>query len=221
METGEFIAQRIRELRTDKLRISGTELGQLLNPRISGKTISSWETCRTKPNADALIQLSHIFEVPISYFYPPSLSTENGFSSEVAYVSTPLFGTIAAGKPLAIIPVEDTHPIPIEMYQKYPHAFLLRVEGESMNNVLLDGALAFVDPTQTDPVDEAVYAFCVNDEDATIKRVKKLAHGFQMSPDSKDPTFKPVVYDNQDETPDNITIIGRVVWMMFPFDWTL
>lgn len=221
METREFIAQRIRDLRNNKLHISGAELGQLLDPPISGKTISSWERCRTQPTADALIQLSHIFEVPISYFYPPSLSNENGFSSEVAYVDVPLYGSIAAGKPLAIIPVEDTHPIPIEMHQKFPQAFLLRVEGESMNNVLPDGALAFIDPDQTDPVDEAVYAFCVNDDDATIKRVKKLAHGFQMSPDSKDPTFKPIVYDDHNETPDDITIIGRVVWMMFPFDWTL
>lgn len=221
METREFIAQRIKELRTKKLNISGTGLGRLLVPPISGKTISSWETCRTQPDAEALIQLSKIFEVPISYFYPPSLSNESGFSSEVAYVDVPFFGSVAAGKPLAMIPIEDTHPIPIEMHQRYPQAFLLRVEGESMNNILPDGAFAFVDPTQTEPIDEAIYAFCVNDENATIKRVRKLAYGFEMIPDSKDPTFKPVIYDIQNEMPDNITIIGRVVWMMLPFDWTL
>ena len=221
MEAREFIALRIKELRTKKLAISGAKLGELLVPPISGKTVSSWERCRTQPDAEALIQLSQIFSVPISYFYPPSLSNGNDFSSEIAYNDVPLYGSIAAGKPLAIIPIENTHPIPIEMHKKYPEAFLLRVEGESMNKILPNGALALVDPKQTDPIDEAVYAFCVNNDDATIKRVRKLAYGFEMLPDSDDPTFKPVVYDKQNETPDNITIIGRVVWMMPPFDWTL
>ncbi|MGI6106041.1 MAG: LexA family protein [Raoultibacter sp.] len=221
MNTKEFIGQRISYLRTKKLKISGNELGRLLEPNISGKTISSWETGRTSPDHASLIQLSAIFDVPITEFYPLDPLAEYGFSSEVAYVNTPLFGSIAAGKPLAVIPVEDTHPIPLEMHQKYPNAFLLRVEGESMNKVLPNKSFALIDPDQIDPANEAVYAFCINDQDATIKRVRKLPDGFEMIPDSHDSSFKPISYSSQQETPDNITIIGRVVWMMLPFDWVL
>lgn len=219
MTTKHFIAKRIKELRTKKLNLTAEKLGNLLTPPRSSKTISSWETARTQPDSDTLLQLSTIFEVPIESLYPPHPS--QGFTTEGAYIDIPLYGSIAAGKPLAIIPVEDTHPIPIEMHRKHPQGFLLKVEGESMNNVLPHGSYALIDPNKTTPQDNNAYALCINDDNATIKRVKQLENGCELIPDSKDPTFKPSIYDRNKETPDKITIIGQVVWMMLPFDWEI
>lgn len=219
MDTRDFIAKRIKELRTKKLGITADKLGKLLKPSRSGKTISSWETGRTQPDSDTLLQLSAIFAVPIESLYPPKPS--QGFTSEGSYIDVPLYGSIAAGKPLAIIPVEDTHPIPAEMHRKFPQGFLLKVEGESMNNVLPHGSYALIDPSSTTLQNNGAYALCINGNDATIKRIKQLESGCELIPDSKDPTFKSNIYDYSKEDPDEITIIGQVVWMMLPFDWEI
>ncbi len=221
METRAYVISRIKELRKEKLGISAEELGSMLKPSLGGKAISSWETGRTGPSFDRLAQLSVIFEVPIGTFFPKEFSEIGVTADENPYTDVALYGSIAAGRPLAMIPVENTLPLPKELHKKYPQGFLLRVEGESMNKVLPNGSYALIDPEQKTPVNNAAYAFCVNQEDATIKRIKKLAHGYELLPDSNDPTLKPTVFDFNDTDPQEIIIIGRVVWMMLPFDWEI
>lgn len=135
------------------------------------------------------------------------------------FYDCPLYGSIAAGTPIEMVEVEDTFPIPSEMHRRYPDAFLLKVEGESMNRVLPNGCMALVDPCDTVEHDGEPYAVCVNGYNATIKRVRALANGFELDPDSIDPTYKPVVYDYGVEGTETITVIGRVVWYCVPFDW--
>lgn len=136
-----------------------------------------------------------------------------------SFYDCPLYGSIAAGTPIEMVEVEDTFPIPSEMHRRYPEAFLLRVEGESMNRVLPNGCMALVDPCEAMERDGEPYAVCVNGYDATIKRVRTLANGFELDPDSTDPTYKPTIYDYGVEGTETITVIGRVVWYCVPFDW--
>lgn len=143
-------------------------------------------------------------------------------SNRDIFVSIPLYGAIAAGTPMEMIPVDDFHPIPSRIKEKYPDAFLLRVEGDSMNRVLPNGSYALVAPGRKEPViDNHAYAVCVNGYDATIKRVKKLANGIELIPDSIDPTYKPKVYDYGLEETETITIIGEIVWYTIPFDFQI
>ena len=130
-----------------------------------------------------------------------------------------LYGSIAAGTPIEMIEVDDTHPIPVEVHQMYPDAFLLKVKGESMNRVIPNGCYVLVEPCDVVDRDMEPYAVCVNGYDATVKRVRALANGFELVPDSTDPTFKPAVYDYGEPGTEVITVIGRVVWYTLPFDW--
>lgn len=134
------------------------------------------------------------------------------------FVDVPLYGSIAAGTPVEMEAVEGFIAIPDRMHRRYPDAFLLAVQGESMNRRLPNGSYALVNPT-SDVVDGRVYAVCVNGYDATIKRVRILNNGFELVPDSTDPTFRPKVYDYGEEGTDTITIIGEVVWCVFPYDY--
>lgn len=90
-----------------------------------------------------------------------------------------------------------------------------------MNRVLPNGCYALVDPDDREPVDNQAYAVCVNGYSATVKRVRRLANGFELVPDSTDPTYRPMVYDYGVEGTDEITVIGRVFWYTLPFDWTI
>lgn len=134
-------------------------------------------------------------------------------------VDVPLYGAIAAGTPIEMTPVENTQPIPAKVHELHPNAFLLKVEGNSMNRVLPNGSYALIDPCKTVERDGAPYAVCVNGYDATIKRVRKLNNGFQLVPDSTDPTYEAKTYNYNEPETQTITVIGCVVYYVLPFDW--
>lgn len=135
------------------------------------------------------------------------------------FVDVPLLGSIAAGTPMEMVETEDTHPVPTKVMEQYPDAKLLKVKGSSMNRVLPDGCYALIDPCEEIERDNQPHAVCVNGYDATIKRVHKLANGFELVPDSTDPTFKPKIYDYGEPDTETVTVIGRVVYYVLPFDW--
>jgi repressor LexA len=89
-----------------------------------------------------------------------------------------------------------------------------------MNRVLPNHSYAYVNPTQ-EIISNKVYAVNVNGYDATIKRVRKLNNGFELVPDSTDPTFTPTVYDFGKPETENVRIIGRVVYYVLPLDFEI
>lgn len=143
-----------------------------------------------------------------------------GETERDAWVSIPLYGAIAAGQPIEMQSVENTFVIPAEMADRYPNSFLLKVIGESMNRVIPNGAYALINPKKS-TVDGKAYAVCVNGYDATIKRVRTLANGIELYPDSTDPTIKPMVFDYDDPDAETVTVIGEVVWYVVPFDYQI
>lgn len=136
------------------------------------------------------------------------------------WASVPLYGSIAAGTPIEMMSVDDTFVIPREIEARYPKSFLLKVVGESMNRVIPNGSYALINPTKQ-TVDGKAYAVCVNGFDATIKRVRTLANGIELRPDSTDPTIKPMVFDYADPDVETVTVIGEVVWYVVPFDYEI
>ena len=136
------------------------------------------------------------------------------------YIDVPLYGCIAAGVPIDMSPIDDYFPVPRPVAERYPDGFLLKVVGESMNRKLPNGTYAYIAPTD-DVQDNKAYAVCVNGDAATIKRVRKLANGCELIPDSTDPTFKPELYDFGEEGTPSVTPIGRVVYFVIPFDYEI
>lgn len=179
------------------------------------QTIQRYESGARDIKSSVLIKLSAVLDVTISYL----LGLENASIPNNSTVDVPSYGAIAAGTPIEMVEVEDTQPVPVKVHNRFPNAFLLKVEGESMNRILPNGSYALVDPDQKEPISGKPYAVCVNGYDATIKRVVKLSNGFELTPDSTDPTFRPTVYDYNEPGTDPVTIIGRVVYYVLPFDW--
>lgn len=188
---------------------------------VSINTYRNWEQLKNSPKADTLRKIADYLSVPIDdLVLADSQSAAPDQSARMSYIS--IYGRIAAGTPLDMDSMDGRAPIPYEVMRKHPHAFLLKVDGESMSNVLPNGCFALVDPDRkTDIINGNAYAVCVNGYAATIKRVVKLANGFELAPDSKDPTYKPMVYDYGVEGTETITVIGEVVWYTLPFDFVI
>ena len=212
MDIRSIMARQLKAFRA-KSGKSAKEVGEAVGK--SEKTIYAWEVGRGQPDADELIALCRIYGANISDFYSESTLSEDG----TAFSDVPLYGSIAAGTPIEMIAVDDYHPIPAPMHDRYPDAFLLRVSGESMNHILPNGSYALIDPCEEVVKDNDPYAVCINGYDATIKRVKKLENGFQLVPDSTDPTFPVQTFNYNEPGTDEITVIGKVVWHVIPFDW--
>lgn len=179
------------------------------------QTIQRYESGSRDIKSSVLIKLSAVLGVTISYL----LGMENTSIPNNDMVEVPLYGAIAAGTPIEMIPVENSQPVPSEVRRRHPSAFLLKVEGDSMNRILPNGCYALVDPCSAVEHNGAPYAVCVNGYDATIKRVNKLNNGFELAPDSNDPTYSKQVFNYNEPGTQTITVIGEVVYFVLPFDW--
>lgn len=217
-----YIGNNIYALRIDK-GLSQEQLAAAAG--VSQTAVSSWEVGGSIPRTKNLQTLLATF---------PDLSLDDILSDETGYakkalrrdaasslVEVPLYGSISAGKPVEMLAHDDTYAIPRSVRAKHPHAFLLKVTGESMNRCLPNGTYALVDPI-ADLIDGKIYAVCIGSSNATIKRVRRRGmHGIELAPDSYDPSFISAVFDRDSETTDTVTIIGRVVWYCLPPDFDL
>ncbi len=183
-------------------------------------TIQRYESGARKIRADEIKTLADLLGVSVPFLMgvsddPTPIEVLNDDEAEI-----PVYGSIAAGIPIEMIPVDELVSVPGGVKRHWPNAFFLKVKGTSMDRILPDGCLALIDPCDEVERPGKPYAVCVNGYDATIKRVNVLANGFELSPDSTDPTYKPKIYDYGEEGTEEITIIGQVVWYMPTFNWS-
>lgn len=219
-----YIGNNIHQIRIN-YGLSQESLAEIAD--VSQTAISSWECGQSVPrisNAENII--NHFPELEMDDIYSEELGyakrvlrKNDPFQNEkVVYVS--LYGSIAAGIPLAMVQYDEELPIPTVLHERYPDAFYLKVKGESMNRVLPNGCYALVDPS-SDTVDGKVHAVRVGNTEATIKRVHKLNNGISLEPDSYDPTYKTRIFDYADDKEETLDPIGRVVWYFVPYNFEI
>lgn len=205
---------RLASLRADA-HISQRKLARAI--QIGESTIQYYEHGERDIPGDVVIKLARFFGCTANYLL--CADDVEPAKADSGFVDVPLYGSIAAGKPIEMLPIDEMHPVPAQVRAKYPDSFLLAVKGTSMNRILPDGCFALINPCVDAEFDGKPYAVCVNGFDATIKRVRKLANGFILVPDSTDPTYTETVYNYNEPGTETITIIGEVVYYVLPFDW--
>lgn len=124
----------------------------------------------------------------------------------------PVYGRIAAGEPnWAEECMEGKMPIDPELMNiiNPEECFFLKVNGESMNKVIKNGAFALI--RKTDWVENGEIAVVlVNGFDATLKKFTKQGDLVILEPMSDDPSFTTQVYNKNTE----IKIIGKYIGKM-------
>lgn len=213
MSVRDNIAQSIRALadREDSRVSFAKRIG------VSKQTVNNWVNGANAPDIEMIATIASSYDVPLSAILDGRVTVDH-VREQQGWTDVPLFGSISAGTPIEMIPIEDTFVIPTAIRDRYPDSFLLKVCGESMNKILPNGSYALVNPT-SEAIDGKAYAVAVNGYDATIKRVRHLDNGIELSPDSTDPTIRPMVFDYADPEAETVTVIGEVVWYVVPFDF--
>ena len=195
-----------------KIRIENNltqeELAKKINT--SRSNIANYENDKNMPSIDILEKLSKIFGCSIDYLL--GKTTENSISISDKIYMCPVYGQIPAGEPnWAEECIEGRLPLdPNLMNIVDPEeCYFLRVNGESMNKVVKNGAYALI--RKTDWVDDGEIAVVlVNGYDATLKKFSRQGDFVVLEPMSNDPSFQTQIYTK--DTP--IKIIGKYIGKM-------
>lgn len=207
--------QNLRRIRESK-GISKSELARRID--VSDVQIGYWESGKNEPRMGKVQQLADALGVSMDELVFGVEKKSNTILKDAApvkkaSVTVPLYGSIAAGMPLEAIPVEEYIEIPEEIGSLYPNAFLLTVNGDSMNKIVPNGAYALISPYNGDDICNGdVVAIQVNGYEATLKRFFKLHNTVVLEPDSYNPDY--IAKNYTGEEAESLRIVGKMVWFM-------
>lgn len=237
MTVNTAFGRNIKALREDE-DLTQTEFGERLG--VSTNTVSRWEIRGMQPRRLMLDLIASEFNVSNEdlvsqygyYFKKYGNVNAQLYSKETGKpISEPITMPIRAAMPAATtLPIADvTHACdtspayevtgdvqwcPPE-YAKEGN-FYIRVSGDSMNNVLMDGQCALID-THHEVKSGDIALVKVNGDDATIKRVRLLDGVIFLEPDSTNPAHKRRIIDETDPDSPEVRLIGKVVYAITKF----
>ena len=189
------------------------ELAKKINT--SRSNIANYENDKNMPSIETLNNLSEVLNCSTDYLLGKSNirnNTSNIDESDKKFYMCPVYGQISAGQPnWAEECIEGRLPLdPNLMGIINPEEhFFLRVNGESMNKIIRNGAFALIHK-QDIVEDGEIAVVLVNGYDATLKKFTRQGDMIILEPQSDDDSFKTQVYDKT--TP--IKILGKFVGKM-------
>ena len=197
---------RIKLLREEN---SFTQLDLATRLNCSKSVIGLYESETRKPSMEVLIKLSEIFNCSIDYILGKSDIRNTNISNNKQFYMCPVYGKISAGIPnWAEECLEGYLPIDPNMFGiiNPEECFFLKVDGESMNKEIKNGAYALI-RKQDIVSDGEIAAVLVNGFEATLKRFSKQGDFIVLEPSSTDASFKMQIYDKN----TTIKILGKMI----------
>lgn len=168
-------------------------------------TLSGYFAKRSTPNAGAVQKLADYFGVNKSDIDPRYGTSPQNLKPVNETIKIPLLGTIACGDP--ILADENIAGYLSEPTDLLPSGklFYLRAKGQSMEPTIKDGSLVLI-RQQPDVEDGEIAAILfVDDDEATLKRIKRAGSTVILMPDNR--KYEPIVVD-QDHP---VRILGKAV----------
>lgn len=201
-EAKAIFAENLTSIMEEK-GLDGPKLAQLIG--LEKQAVYAWLKQRSFPSTANIQKLINALNVTSDDLLARK-------RARTGFVPVPLYGSVAAGRPIEMLPVDEMREAPARFVEDDPDCFLVRVSGNSMNRRVQDTDFALVSPKYTEPNDRDMFLVTVNGDDATIKLVRVLENGVELVPDSYDPTYRPRVVDFGEEGAPPVRILGKVVW---------
>lgn len=165
---------------------------------VAKTTVSTWERGGNRPLMDKIVVMSDMFNVPISYFFDEP-------TEDIQIVNIPLLGAISCGNPITAIENVDEYQKEIKTQLPTGNLFYLKAQGNSMYPIIPDGAVVMV-REQVDVENGEIAAVLINgDEEATIKRVRRINDHILLEPENKE--YNSIIIDKRNPA----RILGKVV----------
>lgn len=204
------MGERIKQLRKEK-GLTQEELGKYIG--VKKAAIMKYEKGNVKNMKRSSIEtLSKLFGVTPSYLMCLNEDETTDITNSHKIYMMAVYGQISAGQPnWAEECIEGRLPIDPNMMNIVDpeECFFLRVNGESMNKVIKNGAYALIRKQDYAEEGDIVVAIVNGDNEATLKRFKRFNEQFvSFEPMSSDESFKPI---NVDLKNTNVIILGKYI----------
>ncbi len=195
-----------------KFNKSRTDLSNAIEVPYS--TISDWINGVTYPRIDKIEMLANYFKIEKSDLVenPDSLTPVEIVFDD--YFPLHFYSGLSAGSFEELMSAEPDSIVyvPIKFQNKKDHLNAFKVNGTSMNNVIVDGSIVITEDTHNNALQikdgDIVVVFYNNA--ATVKRLYIKEDHIMLMPDSNDKSHMPITISKDEE----FYIVGNVIWHM-------
>lgn len=217
MELNKYIGMQIKHFREAK-GWTQDELAEKLGT--TRQSISRYENGERKANQDLLFDLAFNFDVKVDEFFPPRHEDVKGtFGTGMKHALYNMYnGSVAAGLPDTIEAVFEENIEKIEVpdylmngYAKNKDILFMRVNGDSMNNVIPHGSLVGIKDWEVNNLKNTdIVVFSDNGEFSMKRYIKDDKNNrIIFRPDSSDESFSDITFDMDESL--NLKILGKVI----------
>lgn len=224
-----YIASNLRYLRENK-GVEQLQIAELLGKK-STSAVSEWEKGVRVPNVGDLHDLSIYFGITLDDLINIDLKdskiiNNNDFETSTynQYKYFPV--SISAGALEDVDGIMDYDLISLsdQILGKYAgrkDIIILKINGESMNEVIPDGSFILVDTSKTTVMDlnsKDIVVFTNNGEGYSVKRYINDTENqrFIFKPESTIDTYTPIIIDYEESS--SLKVVGRVVKYIVDLD---
>lgn len=203
---------RIKTLRTEA-GFSQKKLADEVG--VSESAIQNYEYGIRDLPGDVIVRLCDLLKCTANYLLCVDDARNPSVPHEITYavttITAPVYGSIAAGDALEMLPIESEAYVIPSVASLHPNGYFLTISGDSMNLIMPNGSLVYVDrDEEVHSGDVAVVV--VNGDDATIKRVFFAGDTLVLHPESTNPRHRDRSIDASDPDAPMVRILGRAVW---------
>lgn len=212
---------KARDLFSERLRkmlkehdLNQNKLAKILN--VSESTVGKWVLGKSMPRTMGLIQqIADYFDVGKSYFLEDTPAEEPAALPSDTYRYIPasvVAGSLTTIEGLSDLPLVTVPDCMLGRYARNKNIILMPVNGESMNNVIRNGAIiAVLTKIELPQIKNGDIVVVSNNGDYTVKRFfnDKERQEFIFRPNSSDMSYRDIVfsYDNCED----LQLVGKVV----------
>lgn len=200
---------RLKILREEK-NLNQADIAKILNT--TSAAAGQYERGVRDLSTDKLIKLANFFGVTTDYLLGISNTRVSNGADLNNLLHIPVLGKVPAGVPvLAVENIIKYLPIAPDMFsiKEEQDLFFLKVDGESMNNIVANGSYVLIKKQEYAENGDIVVALVNNDDEATLKRYKIIDKQFVMlEPDSSNSEFEPIIVNLKNQ---NFRIVGKVI----------
>lgn len=170
---------------------------------VTKSAVNSYFTGTKMPRMDRIKKLAEHFGCNVS-----DLIDDKTVEDQITAVAIPVLGTVPAGVPIeAIQDILGYEEIP-KIMADTGEFFCLRVEGNSMYPLLYSGETIVIKKQETADNGDIVVAL-VDNEDATVKRLKKVSDGIIL--EAENPEYNSLYFNEKQIRNEKVKIIGKAV----------
>lgn len=178
-------------------------------------TVQKWETGLAEPPIGKLYELAEILNVPISKLLSNEEDKELDIQGSFLYTHIPSSvsaGTLEQIDPVVELPQIELPDILLGKYARNKKVTIMHVNGESMNNVIENGAIiAVLTDIENEDIKNGDMVVANNSVGYTVKRFFNDVENQRiiLKPDSSDMSFMDISFDYEDCA--DVKIFGKVV----------